>query len=227
MSIATSGIGTFRTFGWPNRPTLAEMSGSTYSDAGEAAMAYTQARGYIADLEVRHLETDGRWAAAVVITRSSDGEVIYLTVLMSNRDSGWTVQGSTSGSSCVGSLWVLAPGRGEPGHDGRKGVAAFTMSVPQDVDQLRVRYRPRRLSPRHIVKPVAVVGGEAFVTVWDCHSSWGVTRVEARRGGHWQHVDHARLPFRFESVWDELLTRWRARRGGDGWFTYEPRRKDK
>ena len=203
------------------------MSGWTYSDPGEAAMAYVQARGYIANAGVRHLDTDGRWAAAEVMATSSDGEVMYLTLLMSNRDSGWTVQGSTGGSSRVGSLWVLAPGRGEPGHDGRKGVAAFTMTVPQDVDQLRIRYRRRRLSPRHIVKPVAVVGGEAFVTVWDCHSSWSVTRVEARRGGYWEHVDHARLPFRFEPVWEELLMRWRARRRGDGWFSYDPRRTGK
>jgi len=201
------------------------MSESTYSDAREAVLAYVQAWGDVANVEVRHLDTDGRWAFGLLIGANSDGEVVHFSALMSNRDSGWKVD--SSARAHVGSFWALAPGRGEPGHDGRKGVAAFRMIVPEDVDQLRIRYRRRRLSPRHIVKPVAVVGGEAFVTVWDCHSSWGVTRVEARRGGYWEHLDHARLPVRFEPVSEGLVTRWRTRRSGDGWFTYEPRRTDR
>jgi hypothetical protein len=180
-------------------------------------------RGYVENVEVRHLDTDGRWAAAAVSGTNASGEQLHFTLFISNGDYGWTAHGGAGGSSRVSSGWRLAPERGEPRHDGRKGIAAFSINVPQDVDQLRVSYRRRRLSPRQYMKTVPVIGGEAFVAVWDCHSTWGVTRVDARSGEQWTPLDSSRLPFRFEPVSQELASWWRSRRSGDGWFSYKPR----
>jgi len=200
------------------------VSGPAYPTPGEAATAYVQEPEYgLEDVDLVHVETDGLWAAVEVTGRRQDASQSWHTVFALRGDKGWTVKGGGGGSGWQGSSWILAPDRGEPGRDGRKGVAAARISVPEDVSELRVKYRRRHLSLLQSKTTVSVVGGQGFMVVWDCHSTWGITQVDARRAGQWESIDLSSRSFSYQSLSQRLAWWWRARRSGGDWFRYEPR----
>jgi len=195
---------------------------AAYPTPDEAILAFAgSTREDIREKELVYLETDGRWAVGEV-TSIADGARDNHTVFVLKRDEegGWTFQGGGGGGSGVGCSWVLAPERGHPGHDGRKGVAVFSIDVPPDTDELRVWYRTRHLSPRQRVKTAPVGEGRVLMTIWDCHATWGTTRIQARRAGGWEHLDPRSAPCRFEPLRERVVFWWRARRSQGEWFEY-------
>ena len=193
-----------------------------YPTPEEAAVAYVHDRRENArEVELLHIETDGRWAVGEV-TSVAEGSRENHTVFVMNRDEegGWTFQGGGGGGSGLASSWVLAPKRGQAGHDGRTGVALLSVDVPPDADELRVWYRTRQLSLRQRVKTVPVRDRRSFITIWDCHATWGTTRIQARRAGRWERIDSPSDPSRFQPVRERVVLWWCARRSQDECFQY-------
>lgn len=171
--------------------------------------------------ELVYVDTDGRWAVGEVtsvVHGARDNHTVF--ALKRDEEGGWTFQGGGGGGLGLACSWVLAPKPGQSGHDGRKGVALFSIDVPPDTDSVRVWYRTRHLSLRQRVKTVAVSNGRAFITIWDCHATWGTTRIQARRAGRWEHLDPRSDPCRFESLRERAICWWRARRSQGAWFEY-------
>jgi hypothetical protein len=176
---------------------------AAYPTPEDAILAFVRRRSEEAqDVELVYIETDGRWAVGEV-TSVLDGARQNHTVFVLKRDEedGWTFQGGGGGAGSGGGCsWVLAPKPGQPGYDGRQGVAFFSIDVPPDAEELRVWYRTRHLSLRQRPKSAPVNKGRAFATVWDCHSTWGTTRIQARRAGRWERLDPRSRSFPFRTT---------------------------
>jgi hypothetical protein len=190
---------------------------AAYPTPEEAILAFVRRRREDPG-EITYFETDGKWAVGNVTSVVNGGTISYVVFVMKgDGEGGWTFRGGGGGRSGVGCNWVLAPERGEAGHDGRKGVALFSIDVPPDADELRVWYRTRHLSLRPRVETAPVRNGRAFMTIWDCHATWGTTRMQARRAGRWEHLDLRTAPCRFEPLRERVAFRWRGQRG---WYEY-------